>query len=116
MYGPIDIKGIDRAELLMALHAGTRSIGMGVLHDRGNLTREQAEDILKGGPGQSTNPDLARVTGDDIRFDYVAGRPLKVSFKGDELHGCGLYDRDATGGDGACLRIVERLREKSKAA
>lgn len=113
----IDIKGIDRADLLMALHAGTRSVGSGVLHDRGNLTREQALDILNGGRGQSTNPDLPKFIVDklpqEIRFDYIAGRPIKVSFKGDELHYSRLYDRDAPGGDGSCQKIVDRVRENT---
>lgn len=90
----LDIKGIDKAELLAALHNGTRALGMGILHDIcRDMTKEEAARILAE-TGQT-------------RFDYLLGRPLKVDIGGDEMF-AGLYDRDA--GDGAAERIVSRLR------
>ena len=39
---------------------------------------------------------IARCTAGNITgFDYVAGRPIKVWLRGDELCGSYLYDRDA---------------------
>lgn len=110
----IDISGIDHAELLRELHAGTRALGMGRMHDRGPLTIEQCRDIIAGGRGPDHNPDFAAVTGaDTVSFDYVSGRPIKVTFKGNELHSAWMYDRDAPGGEGECQRIVDRLRAKA---
>ncbi len=94
----INIKGIDKAELLAALHNGTHALGMGVLHDIGrDMTRDEAADILESFGDTNT-----------YRFDYVMGRPLKVRFKDDELHNACLYDRDSS--PGACQRVVDSLR------
>ncbi len=110
MSAPIDIRGLDKAELLQALHRGTRALGMGRLHDRGPLTLSQCQEII----ALSEAPSGTMVTGKEgaLRFDYVAGRPIKVTFSGDELLHSGLYDRDA--GEGECLRIVEELRAKTE--
>lgn len=112
MSAPIDIKGLDRAELLQALHAGTRAVGFGMLHDRGPLTVEECRDIIAGGRGPDHNPDLAGIDGSAVRFDYVAGRPIKVTFEGGELRNAWLYDRDAPTGEGTCARIVEEIRRR----
>lgn len=90
----IDIKGIDKASLLAALYNEASPMGLGALYfTPDEMTREKAAELLE----KST------------RFDYVGGRPLKVSFNGDLLDGDRLYDRDQ--GEGRCARIVERLRE-----
>lgn len=92
----IDIKGIDKAELLAALHNGTRAQGMGRLHDIGrDLTREEAAQFV--------------APGEPLRFDYLLGRPLKVDISKDELY-VGLYDRDA--GEGRAAAVVASLRAK----
>lgn len=127
----IDIKGLDRAELLVALHAGTRALGLGVLHDRGAISYEAAKELCgmggkvpnANGLDGGTSVDMSSVPGvttlerpkDVVNFDYVQGRPLKVSFRGDELHGEWLYDRDAPGGPGSCERIVAELKKKASA-
>lgn len=129
----IDITGIDKAKLLVALHAGTCAVGMGVLHDRGPISYEAAKELCGMG-GRVPNPeaidvggtsvDMSSVPGlitpqrpkDEIRFDYVQGRPVKVTLRGDELHGEWLYDRDAPGGEGSCARIVAQLKAKAERA
>jgi hypothetical protein len=87
----VDIKGIDKAALLAALYNGTSALGMGALHDIGHMTEEQARDIVRFG----------------LRFDYVAGRPIKANIGGDTFE-TAVYDRDA--GEGAAARIVASLR------
>lgn len=96
----INIEGVDRARLIQELHAGTRALGMGALHDRGPLSIEVIRETLE------RCTDKAR---DEVRFDYLAGRPLKVSIKGNTLRGVRLYDRDA--GQGAFARALERARK-----
>jgi hypothetical protein len=103
---PIDIKGIDRAELLAALYNGTRPVGLGRLSAGAlePMTAKQARQELE---------DAERsIDGTHITFDYVRGRPIKVDFAGDTLLRPDLYDRDA-GGPGTCERIVAELRAKA---
>ena len=101
----IDITGIDKARLLAALHNNTRAVGMGFLNDIGrDLTDEEAAEIVREHAAFS-GPEGAWVS-----FDYVMGRPIKVSFRGDLLVRPDLYDRDAPGGEGTCQRIVDSLR------
>lgn len=114
MENEIDIKGIDKAELLAALYNNSRPMGMGFLQARdGVMTIEQAQAEIK------TGDDSARMFGKDgshreLRFDYLRGRPLKADISGDSFRPWG-YDRD-NGGEGAAARIVARIREKQKQA
>ncbi len=91
--------GIDEAVLIHALYHGTQALGMGRLHDRPELTVDEImEHVLGAEP-------LAPM----IRFDYLAGRPLKTSIDTvAKTFTTRLYDRDA--GEGAAQRIVDRLR------
>lgn len=89
----IDIKGLDKAAVLMALHNGTQPLGMGFLHNVGRMTIEQArEDIARQG----------------MKWDYCHGRPLKVNISGDSFDER-LYDRDA--GPGAAQRAIDGLTQ-----
>jgi hypothetical protein len=89
----LDIKGIDQPTLLATLYNEARPLGMGMLHfDPALMTRDEAAKILE-----------TRTS-----FDYLKGRPLKIRFDGDTLHGERLYDRDQ--GEGHCAEVVERLR------
>lgn len=93
----ISYEGIDEAVLVHALHHGTQAIGMGVFHDRPDLTVDDARKLI----GQV-------VDGDIVRLDYLAGRPMKVSI--DTLRkefDPRLYDRDA--GHGRAHEIVQAL-------
>lgn len=114
----IDATGIDKVSLVLELYAGTMAIGLGELHDQaGGLTKEQAAEAL-GSCSRSTpyqlfngNPKVVR----ECSFDYVAGRPLKVSvLELDDgrtvIDRPDLYDRDA--GAGACQRAVDRARAR----
>lgn len=97
----IDIAGIDKADLLAALYNCTRSRHLGRLHDLGReLSRDEAAVALSSVP---QGP---------IHFDYLMGRPIKVTFDGDRLLRPDLYDRDAPAGKGSCQRIVDELRKR----
>lgn len=92
----IDISGIDKAELLCALHAGSRPLGMGWLHEKGELTIEEARQMIAD-------------AGNYLYFDYVTGRVMKVDLSGDTMSGR-MYDRD--NGQGTCALIVQLVRNK----
>lgn len=99
----IDLDGVDEALLLVELYAGTRPLGMGHLHNRqGGLTIDDAVAYV-------------REFGDrrSYRYDYVFGRPIKVSVDRNRqvLGRADLYDRDA--GEGQCAAAVDRARRRS---
>lgn len=97
----IDIKGIDKAELLAALYNNSRAQGTGFLHfEAADMTRDQAQKIIESHPGHAAN------TG-PLYFDYLKGRVMKVDIGGDVLTPY-LYDRDL--GQGACERVINSLR------
>lgn len=91
----IDIKGIDKADLLAALVNGASPLGVGVL-------------IALTEPGGMTREGAAKLCEKHLRFDYVRGRPIKTDISGDTMD-VRLYDRDA--GEGEAARIVEELRK-----
>ena len=93
----ISIKGLSKAAVLVALHNGTRPLGLGFLQARDSVSEADAET------------QLARGT----YVDYFCGRPIKVDLSGDELEEY-LYDRDA--GKGAAARIIDGLRAKAEVA
>lgn len=89
----IDIKGLDKAEVLLALYNGSHCQGLSFL-----------------GSVDSYTLDDARVDYENSRnkyFDYLHGHVLKVDLSGDEFDDA-LYDRDC--GDGAAQRVINTLR------
>jgi hypothetical protein len=94
----VDIKGLDKAQVLAALHNGTICLGMGMLHDIGTCSIEQAQKDIEERKLSCLN---------FLRFDYYHGRPLKCDLNGDEFNPS-LYDRDA--GKGVAERIIASLR------
>jgi hypothetical protein len=93
----LDIKGIDKAELLAALYNGAICPGMGRLHDVGAMTVEQARLWV-------AFMDEPGFRG----FDYVCGRQIKSDLRGDRFWPA-LYDRDA--GKGKAAEVVAKLRK-----
>lgn len=92
MNQEFDITGIDKAELLATLYNASRQQGMGFMHQRGaaGMTADEARAELANGD----------------YFDYLHGRVMKISLKGDKL--CTrLYDRD--NGQGAGERAISHL-------
>lgn len=89
----VDITGLDKAEVLVALFEASAPLGIGILValGSGGLSLSEAREMLT----QTTY------------FDYVKGRPLKVSLRGDAIHPA-LFDRD--NGRGSCAAAIAKLR------
>lgn len=90
----IDISGLSKAKVLAALYNNSRPLGMGFLHHTPEpMSESEAQALLDGGENY---------------FDYVKGRVMKVSLKGD-VFSPALYDRD--NGEGAAERVISILRQ-----
>jgi hypothetical protein len=96
----VNITGLDKAEVLQALHHASRAQGMGILHDRGPLDLSECHAEIE---ACKENP----YSRGKLYFDYLRGRVMKVDLTGDEFDPR-LYDRDV--GQGAAERAVSRLR------
>lgn len=93
----MNIKGMNKAEILAALYNRSRPQGFGFLQaDSTPMTTAQAQKILDGTPGKY--------------FDYLMGRVMKIDLSGDELD-TSLYNRDI--GKGAAERVIEDLQLKA---
>ena len=94
----MNIEGLDKAEVLAALYNGSRQQGMGFIHTRGaeGMTVEQAREEL--------------ANNESGYFDYLHGRVMKISLRGDELNTV-LYNRD--NGQGTAESIIEDLRSNA---
>lgn len=89
----IDIKGLDKAELLAALYNNSKPLGMGFLQANANpMGKAEAQAILDRG---------------ETHFDYLNGRVMKIDLSSDTLETWG-YDRDV--GQGAAAKAVEQVR------
>ncbi len=89
----IDIKDLNKAEVLAALYNNTKAPGMGWLsYEDGDMTSEEAQELLD---SQGTY------------FDYLKGRVMKVNLSEDFFLGH-AYDRD--NGEGAAERAILPLR------
>ena len=85
----ISLKNRNKAEVLAKLYNASRPLGLGILHyNAADMTTEEAQEILDSG---------------QTYFDYLRGRVMKISLKGDELDPR-LYDRD--NGQGAAARAL----------
>ena len=94
----IEIGGLDKAELLKALYDNARAQGMGVLQmQAGGIKIEQAQMIIE-------------KCGDNLYFDYLFGRVMKVDLSGDSMD-TRLYDRD--NGQGSAKAIIDQLMANS---
>lgn len=99
----VSIKGMDKAEMLLALWQASRMQGMSFLGflGSGELTLEQAQEEIQ--ERKHTGFDGK----DSIYFDYLNGKVMKVDLGQDEFDPR-LYDRD--NGDGAAQRAIENLK------
>lgn len=92
----IDISGLDKAEVLLALYNGSHCQGLGFLAATNTYTLEDAKRDLE--------------ESFDGYFDYLRGRVLKVDLSGDSFDSW-LYDRDC--GEGAAEAAINELRRKN---
>lgn len=90
----VNIKGLDKSEVLLALWMRSKMQGISFLGYDGELTLDAAKEIVSGG---------------NLDFDYLNGKVMKVDISGDEFNER-LYDRD--NGAGAAQRAIDTLREK----
>lgn len=91
----INIKGLNRAEVLKALYDHSHVQGLGFLQEvpDGTVTVEHCEELLK----------------NETYFDYLYGRVLKVDLSKDEFNEW-LYDRD--NGPGAAMNAINSIRKE----
>jgi hypothetical protein len=88
----MNIAGLSKAAVLAALYNASRPQGMGFMHYNPKpMTEPEAQHLLDSG---------------QTYFDYLHGRVMKISLKGDELE-THLYDRD--NGPGAAEVALQAL-------
>jgi hypothetical protein len=104
----LDITGLDKAKVLAAFFNSSAPTGLGFLQAEGaptEMSLEQAQSFIEAG----TSPDPGSHGNDDLYFDYLLGRPLKLDLSGDAIDPWG-YDRD-NGGTGTAKAIIKLLRD-----
>ena len=77
----IDISGLDKAEVLIALYENAKTQGLGIF------------SAAARGPEPITKDEAAAMLLEGTYLDYVYGRVMKVELSGDTLDPR-LYDRD----------------------
>ncbi len=99
----VNIKGMNKAEVLLALWKASQMQGMSFLGflASGELTLSQARKEIQ--ERKHTSFDGM----DSIYFDYLNGKVMKVDLGKDEFDPR-LYDRD--NGDGAAQRAIDNLK------
>ncbi len=95
----IDIKGLDKAEVLLALYNNSKPLGLGWLQEISKDKPYTLEDARK--DLESSSPYFY--------FDYLHGRVMKVDLSKDNFDGW-LYDRD--NGEGKAQKVIDELRGK----
>jgi len=93
----INIKDLDKAEVLKALYDHSHIQGLGFLQavPEGTVTVEHCRELLK--------------NNDSKYFDYLYGKVLKVHLSDDEFDET-LYDRD--NGPGAAYDAIQSIIRK----
>jgi len=92
----INIKGMDKAEVLAKLYNHARPLGLGFLaYTPKQMSKEEAAKLLEMYENQ-----------EEIYFNYLEGRVMKVDLMGDEFDEF-LYDRyNGTGAAKSALGLV----------
>ena len=99
----INIAGLDKAEVLLALWDASRTQGMSFLGflRSGELTLETARQEIERRRHKTFDGR------DSIYFDYLNGKVMKVDLGQDEFDPR-LYDRD--NGDGTAQKAIDNLK------
>lgn len=94
----VSIKGLDKAEVLLALYNASHVQGMGFLAAVDKYDIEDARKDIE---------DMNTTFNGRLYFDYLHGRVIKTDISGDEFDPY-LFDRD--NGEGAAEKAIETLR------
>lgn len=101
----INIKGLDKAEVLYSLWHNSHVQGMSFLGlPEKEFTMERAQELIKESgydPEGENHPNC-------LYFDYVDGHVIKCNITGDEFDER-LYERDC--GEGAALKAIEYVEQ-----
>lgn len=103
----IDIKGLDKAEVLYSLYHNSHAQGMsflGLPRAEESFTLEHAQELIK---ETGYDPEGENRLG-CLYFDYVEGHVIKCDITNDEFDER-LYDRDC--GEGAAAKAIEYVKE-----
>jgi hypothetical protein len=95
----INIAGLDKAEVLLALYHRGQVQGLGALEAGGGLSYDKAKEAVE---HAAANAGFGEV----MYFDYLLGRVIKTEIGHDELDPR-LYDRD--NGHGAAKAALAHL-------
>lgn len=101
----INIKGLDKAEVLYSLWHNSHAQGMSFLGlPQKEFTLERAQELIK---ERGYNPE-GENRPNCLYFDYVDGHVIKCNITGDTFDEQ-LYERDC--GEGAALKAVEYVEQ-----
>lgn len=91
----MNIKGLNKAVVLMALFNASKQQGLGTLQKEGvaNMDIDRAKYIIAG-------------CGEYLEWDYLHGRVMKIDITEDEVD-TRLYNRD--NGEGAAERAIDTI-------
>lgn len=101
----LNIKGLDKAEVLYSLWHNSHAQGMSFLGlPQKEFTLERAQELIKErgyDPEGENRPNC-------LYFDYVDGHVIKCNITGDEFDER-LYERDC--GEGSALKAIEYVEQ-----
>ncbi|MCA9338145.1 hypothetical protein KC949_01185 [Candidatus Saccharibacteria bacterium] len=114
----VSIEGLSKAAVLAKLYNASSPAGMGFMMASNGpvlMTVEQAQALLDAGSDASGDyPEgMAALRGNDVYFDYLYGRPLKLDLSSDEEFDPWGFDRD-NGGPGTAARLIDELRSSDE--
>lgn len=115
MSNTVNIEDLNKADVLAALYNASKPMGMGFLQAGGaplNMDRTYAQNLLDLGSDASGDYPAGTVSlrRNEVYFDYLHGRPLKLDLSSDTEFNPWGFDRD-NGGEGAAQRVIDHLRE-----
>lgn len=95
----MNIKGLDKAEVLAVLYNNSFAMGMGMLnYVEGDLPIEEARIFIN---------DAIVINSNLVYFDYLLGRIMKIDLTTDEVDTT-KYNKD--NGENAAENLIDKLR------
>jgi hypothetical protein len=106
----LSIAGLDRSVVLAALFNGANPVAAGFLdYDATPMTVEEATNELEHAYLEQAHYGEGK---NYAKFDYIKGRPIKISFLGEDIWSVTSYD--LRNGGGAAKAVIDSLRESEK--